>query len=115
MDVAGVSRILTINSGSSSIKCSLYHIGQIETLVLLGDIERIGLHAARFCIRDTGGETLVEEYRDLADHDEALKALLDWLQHRFNNHFLDAVGHRVVHGGTKYNQPTLITAEVLAA
>ncbi|MGA2061674.1 MAG: acetate/propionate family kinase [Thermoguttaceae bacterium] len=115
MDVAGVSRILTINSGSSSIKCSLYHMGQIETLVLSGDIERIGLHGGCFCIRDAGGETLVEEYRDMADHDEALKTLLDWLQSRFPDHVLDAVGHRVVHGGTKYSHPCLITAEVLIA
>jgi acetate kinase len=115
MDVAGLGRILTINSGSSSIKCSLYHIGQIETRVLLGDIERIGLHGGRFCIRDVGGETLVEEYRDMADHDEALKTLLDWLQSRFHNHVLDAVGHRVVHGGTKYSQPRLITDDVLVA
>ena len=90
-------------------------MGQTEKLVLSGDIERIGLHGGRFHIRDAQGETLIEEQRDMADHDAALKTLLDWLQGRFPDQVLDAVGHRVVHGGTKYSQPRLITSELLAA
>jgi acetate kinase len=107
--------ILTINSGSSSIKCSLYDMGAEENLVLSGDIQRIGLPGSRFQIRDAGGATLVEEYRDLADHDAALKTLLDWLQSSFPDQILHAVGHRIVHGGNKYNQPQRITPELVAA
>jgi acetate kinase len=58
---------------------------------------------------------LIEDCRDLADHDAALKALLDWLQDRFPDQSLDAVGHRIVHGGVKYNQPQLIDSELLQA
>lgn len=115
MNIADISRILTINSGSSSIKCSLYRIGQEEALLLSGAIERIGLHGGRFRIRDAGGEILVEEHGDLPDHDAALKTLFDWLKLRFPDQVLDAVGHRVVHGGTKYSQPHPITPELLAA
>jgi acetate kinase len=115
MNTPDLRRILTINSGSSSLKCSLYRIGAEETLILSGDIERIGLPGSRFRMRDADGRTLIEDCRDLADHDAALKALLDWLQDRFPDQSLDAVGHRIVHGGVKYNQPQLIDSELLQA
>jgi acetate kinase len=108
------TRILTINSGSSSLKLSLYHMGQAETLVLSGSIERIGLRASLFHIQDAGGETLIEEHLDLPDHDTALKTLFEWLQGHAPGQNLDAVGHRVVHGGTQYNQPHLITPDLVA-
>jgi acetate kinase len=113
MNTTDIHRILTINSGSSSIKCSLYDIDHEETLILSGDIQRIGLAGSRFAIRDAAGQTLVEEHRDLADHDAALKTLLDWLGGRYPDRALRAVGHRIVHGGVKYVQPQLITPEVV--
>ena len=115
MNTTDLRHILTINSGSSSIKCSLYHIGSEETLALSGDIQRIGLPGSRFQIRDAAGRTLVEDCRDLADHDAALKTLLDWLQNSFPDQVLHAVGHRLVHGGVKYNQPQPIDDELMAA
>ncbi len=105
--------ILTINSGSSSIKCSLYDIDHEETLILSGELQRIGLAGSRFLIRDAGGQTLVEEHGDLPDHDAALKTLLDWLGGRYPDRALHAVGHRIVHGGVKYVQPQLIAPEVV--
>jgi acetate kinase len=109
----GLVRILTINSGSSSVKFALYHMGQAETLVLSGSIERIGLHASLFHIRDAAGETLLEEHLDLPNHAAALKTLFEWLQGYAPGQDLDAVGHRVVHGGPEYNQPQWITPELL--
>jgi acetate kinase len=114
-DSKGVSRILTINSGSSSLKCSLYEIGQSETLILSGSIERIGLRGSHFRIKDAAGEMLVEAERDMPDHDAAFKTLMEWLQSRFPDQALDAVGHRVVHGGTRYVEPHFVTPELLAA
>ena len=108
-------RILTINSGSSSLKCALYDMGRTESLVLSGSMERIGLRGGCFHVRNAAGETLLEEHRDIPDHDAASKALLDWLQSYFPNQGLSAVGHRVVHGGTRYSQPHLITPDLLAA
>ena len=114
-DSRSVSRILTINSGSSSLKCSLYHIGQSETLILSGSIERIGLRGSHFRIQDAAGETLIAAERDIPDHDAAFKTLMEWLQTRFPDQALDAVGHRVVHGGTKYVEPHFVTPKLLAA
>jgi acetate kinase len=115
MSVPGLSRILTINSGSSSLKYSLYHVGQAETRLLSGETERIGLRGGRFRVQDAAGQTLIEQHAEFPDHEAALKLLLDWLQSRFPDQALDAVGHRVVHGGTKYSQPHWVTPEVLAA
>ncbi len=72
--------VLTINSGSSSLKCSLYQMGPAETLVLSGSVERIGLRGGQFHMRDAAGKTLVDELVDLPDHDAALKTLLTWLE-----------------------------------
>ena len=58
----GDIRVLTINSGSSSMKCSAVPAsGRTETRVLSGDFERIGLRGGRFQIRDAAGKTLVDE------------------------------------------------------
>jgi acetate kinase len=107
-------RILTINSGSSSLKVAMYHMGRSETLMLSGSIERIGLRASLFHIQDADGETLIQEHLDLPDHDAALKTLFEWLQGHAPGQDLEAVGHRVVHGGAQYNQPHLITPELVA-
>jgi acetate kinase len=115
MNTANPARILTMNSGSSSLKYSLYHIGEGESRVLSGEIERIGLRGGVFRLRDAGGATLLEEHPDLPDHEAALRTLLDCLRQRFPDHELDAVGHRVVHGGVKYCEPCRITPEVLTA
>ncbi|MBN2577959.1 MAG: acetate/propionate family kinase [Pirellulales bacterium] len=112
MSDGNLRRILTINSGSSSIKCSLYEMGEAEDRVLSGTVERIGLHGGHLRFLDAAGRELVDSLHDLPDHDAALKTLFEWLKTRFSDRFLDAVGHRVVHGGTKYCQPSVITEEL---
>ena len=104
-----------MNSGSSSLKYSLFHMGDGESRVLAGEIERIGLRGGVFRMRDAGGTTVVEEHPELPDHEAALRTLLGSLDKRFPGHQLDAVGHRVVHGGVNYSQPCPITPELLIA
>ncbi len=106
--------ILTINSGSSSIKSAVYHMRPAETLAFSGSIERIGLQGSRFHVHDAEGKVLVEEHLDLRDHDAAITTLLGWLEHHLAGRKPDAVGHRVVHGGVQYNQPQPITPDLLA-
>ncbi len=108
-------RILTINSGSSSIKFAVYDIAAGEHLLLSGSLERIGLPASRFQATDAGGLVLVDEQRDLPDAATALGALLDWLERGGRPARPDAVGHRIVHGGRRHTQPERITLELLAA
>lgn len=106
-------RILAINSGSSSLKSALYQMGRGERLLLSAQIERIGLKDSLFRVQAASGETLTAEKRELPDHDAALQALLGWLRSNESGGELDAVGHRVVHGGAVYTRPNVITRQLL--
>jgi acetate kinase len=105
--------VLTINSGSSSLKFSVYQMAPVEAMVFSGIVERIGLHGSRFVVRDADKKTIVDDNLDLPDHEAAVKVLLTWLEDHLAGRRPDAAGHRIVHGGTEYNQPQPITAELL--
>ena len=108
-------QILTINTGSSSLKVALYEAGRDETRILSGEVERIGVPGGRFRLIDAHGATSVDQGSDLPDHGAALGAALAALR-RFRPELdLDAVGHRVVHGGSHYSEPQRVTPELIAA
>jgi acetate kinase len=110
-----VTRLLTINTGSSSLKAALYEMGQAEWLDLAVQADRIGLPGSRIRITDAQGKALLDEQRNLKDHETALQALFDWLQEHLPDKELDAVGHRVVHGGSRYSAPQLIDDKLVRA
>jgi acetate kinase len=103
--------VLAINRGSSSIKFAVYPEG-IEGPVLSGKLERIGLPDGLFRAWDGARAPLVDQRLALPGHEAALKALLDWLRSRELN--LQVVGHRVVHGGPKYDRPQIVTPHLVA-
>ncbi|HYT89717.1 MAG TPA: acetate/propionate family kinase [Gemmataceae bacterium] len=106
--------ILTLNSGSSSLKAALYSIGDGESLVLRGQIERIGLKGDnRGALVDAAGKNLETHDTYFPDHAAALDALFSWLR-RHGSAEIRAVGHRIVHGGPRYVAPQLVTGELLA-
>jgi acetate kinase len=95
--------VLTINSGSSSLKFSVYEMGRSEALLVSGEFKRIGLSHGVFHVEGHNQDI------DLPNHDAALRTLFGWLaDHRLGNK-LDAVGHRLVYGGPEYYKPQLIT------
>ncbi|SHN27329.1 acetate/propionate family kinase [Cryptosporangium aurantiacum] len=96
--------VLVINSGSSSLKYQLIDVG--SGVLAKGLIEEIGSDAAR--LRHSGREP---DTRPAKDHDAALAWMLQVLGGLDG---LLAVGHRVVHGGTRYTAPTVIDAAVEA-
>ncbi len=115
----GDDAILTINAGSSSLKFAVYRPGSDETRLradLHGQIEGIGT-APHLLMRDPDGST-VSETRWPADaehdYDHLLDSLLNDLENRLAGSPLGMVGHRVVHGGTRYAAPVLVDEEVLA-
>jgi acetate kinase len=113
MDEDRVRRILTINSGSSSVKFSLFAMGLTEAREVSGAIDRIGLKSALFrAVDDTGG-TLVETHQDLPDHDAAFDLLFSWLSGSPAGSALDAAGHRIVHGGSHFLLPHIVTQQVM--
>jgi acetate kinase len=107
------SHILTINSGSSSIKFSLYVLGETEDLVLKGDLDRIGVGHGVFQARDNQGRQLAAQELELPDHDAALKTLFAWLEGHAAGQNLHGVGHRLVHGGAAHVQPQRVSPALL--
>src|SRR5262245_32460364 len=107
-------RILTINTGSSSLKAGVYSLGASETLMLAARAERIGHSEGRLQITDTHGAPLLDQHGHLLDHDAALHALFAWFQSHRSDTAFDGVGHRVVHGGDRYQEPQRITDDLMA-
>jgi len=103
--------VLAINRGSSSIKFAVYP-ESLDAPVLSGKLERIGLPDGVFKAWDGARATLADQRLALTDHEAALKTLLDWLRGRKLD--LRVAGHRVVHGGTRYDRPCLVTPDVVA-
>jgi len=107
-----VSHVLVINSGSSSLKYSLFEMG-IEAEIASGLIERIG-HGLGIATHLVGDEKSSLE-RAIVDHDEAFAVMLQQFDEHgpsLASHPPVAVGHRVVHGGARFFAPTLVTDDV---
>lgn len=108
-------QLLTLNTGSSSLKAALYQGVRGDAQALTIHAERIGHADARIWIAAADKATLLDEQRDLVDHAAALDALFSWLHDKYPELALDAVGHRLVHGGSRYRDPQRITAEMVTA
>jgi acetate kinase len=108
-----LAQILTINSGSSSIKFGLYRMGRVETAAWSGSIKGIGQGSGVFHVKDTDGRTVIEKDLRLRDHRVALNEIIIWLQNSLSVQHFDAIGHRLVHGGNKFSQPHLITPDLM--
>ena len=107
---------LVLNAGSSSLKFCVFcrPNGAPWRLEERGQIDGIGT-AARLSARDGHGKVLAQNDVSLTvcDGRTAIDALATWLRSRYGNARVLGVGHRVVHGGTKYERPVLITRNVL--
>ncbi|AUD07419.1 acetate/propionate family kinase [Spirosoma pollinicola] len=105
-------QLLVLNSGSSSLKFALYVIGDREELWLSGKLTRIGLTDGHFT-RTVGAHQTQMIHCNLPDHTTALTVLFDWL-HEQPDLRLNAVGHRLVHGGSLYKTPQPVTPRLIA-
>ena len=106
--------ILVLNAGSSSIKFALYDAAEGQQLRLKGQVEGIGV-AAHFSARDADGNSLGEQgWMDgiQPDHELATEFLMHWLRAEVADGRLVGVGHRVVHGGTRFSAPARIDSDV---
>ncbi|MFI6943314.1 acetate kinase [Streptomyces sp. NPDC050418] len=112
------TRVLVLNSGSSSVKYQLLDMADASRLAV-GLVERIGEETSRLKhtpLSGGGAEARVFE-GPIADHKAALEAVAAELSKDglgLDSPELAAIGHRVVHGGTEFTQPTVVDAEVLA-
>ena len=101
-------KLLSVNAGSSSLKFTLFELPEKKELIS-GTFEKIGIGNSFYTIK-LNGEKIKREV-DLKDHGVAVNYLIEELT---NNKIidslddLDGIGHRVVHGGTYYNQSVII-------
>ncbi|MFE5755626.1 acetate kinase [Streptomyces massasporeus] len=109
------TRVLVLNSGSSSVKYQLLDMRDSSRLAV-GLVERIGEQTSRLKHTPAGGESR-ERGGAIADHDAALKAVAEELAKDglgLDSPELAAIGHRVVHGGKFFTEPTVVDDTVLA-
>ena len=112
-------RILAINCGSSTLKFDLFHFsdkaGGIDRRIAHGIVAGIGVGGA-ISFTSSADVPIIKKMR-IADHNEATeKALYLMAQHGLTTSSkLNAIGHRVVHGGDRFIEPTLIDDDVIKA
>ena len=112
-------KILVINAGSSSLKYQLIDM-QNEAVLAKGLCERIGIDGHLKHTPLVEGKTVFNEDVPMPTHSEAIAAVIDKLTSKEHGVVasmkeIDAVGHRVVHGGEKFASSVLITDEVIEA
>lgn len=106
---------LVLNAGSSSLKFCVFRRPENTAweLASRGQIEGIGT-SPQLCAKDDTGKKLIDERLDgVRDGSEAIEALAKWLRENYGGSRVLGVGHRVVHGGPKYDRPTVIDKDVL--
>ena len=110
-------KVLVVNAGSSSLKYQLFDT-ESQNVLAKGNCERIGIGGSRITHKTAGKEQYVNE-QDITDHAEATKLVVSVL---LNEKFgcissvdeIEAIGHRVVHGGPYFTKSVLVTDEVLS-
>lgn len=109
-------KILVLNCGSSSIKYALYNM-ETKEVMTSGGAERVGLDGAFVKVKLANGEKK-QIMHDIPEHTEGVKFIFSLLTDSEIGVIkdlkeIDAVGHRMVHGGEKFNKSVILTDEVL--
>ena len=106
-------KIMSINTGSSSLKFSLFDM-EDEKVIISGNFERIGIDDSLYTIKYNG--EIISEKIEILNHTDAVKIMFDKLISLSvikSLDEIDGVGHRIVHGGSKYAESVYITDEVI--
>ncbi|MCQ2071848.1 MAG: acetate kinase [Bacteroidaceae bacterium] len=110
-------KILVLNCGSSSIKYKLFDMKKKE-VIAQGGIEKIGMKGSFLKLTDANGQKQIIE-KEIPEHTCGVKFIFEVLTgaqfgviRKFEE--INAVGHRMVHGGEKFNKSVLLTPQVLA-
>ena len=108
-------KILVLNCGSSSLKFALIELPTYKVLIS-GNEERVGINDSFITFRNPEGKK-IERHIDIPNHTRGVEIILDILcEEHFVQSFdeIDAIGHRLVHGGERFAQSVRITPEVVA-
>ena len=112
-------KILVINCGSSSLKYQLIN-PETQELFAIGLCDRIGIHGSVLEYEVPGTDIDTKSEIDMPTHKEALESVIAAITNAETGVIksveeIDAVGHRIVHGGEKFAESVLLTEEVMAA
>ena len=108
-------KILVLNCGSSSLKFALIELPTYKVLTS-GNEERVGINDSFITFRNPEGKK-IERHIDIPNHTRGVEIILDILcEEHFVQSFdeIDAIGHRLVHGGERFAQSVRITPDVVA-
>ena len=108
-------KILVLNCGSSSIKYKLFDMDSND-VIAQGGIEKIGMAGSFLKLTDKDGNKVVIE-KEIPEHTVGVKFIFEQLtgsQYGVIKSLkeIDAVGHRMVHGGEKFNKSVILTPDV---
>ena len=110
-------KVLVVNAGSSSLKYQLFNTDN-GAVMAKGNCERIGIEGSRLMHKTQGKEEYINE-TPLCDHSAAIKLVVETLLDAEVGCIkspaeIEAIGHRVVHGGPYFTESMLVTDEVMA-
>lgn len=110
-------KIIVLNCGSSSIKYQLFDMDH-QTAIAKGIADKIGLHGSYIKHERSDGDKMTLE-GEIVDHQAGIEYILGILTSKKRGSLksfgeIDAIGHRVVHGGEKFNDSILIDDEVIS-
>jgi acetate kinase len=110
-------KVLVINAGSSSLKYQLYNMTD-ESVLASGRVERIGMDSS-IVTHEPADKPEARDVSEILDHVTAVKRVIDMLIHPTHGVLssmdeIDAVGHRIVHGGEAFKHSVIVTLEVKA-
>nr|WP_294556945.1 acetate/propionate family kinase [uncultured Rhodopila sp.] len=112
-----IRHVITLNAGSSSIKFALCEVDDDSPKVLVTGLAEMLSDERRLTVRDAADTVTHQEQwaagSGIPFHTNALQRILEWRRQAFPDANVVAAGHRVVHGGTYYDAPVLVTDDVL--
>jgi acetate kinase len=108
-----VAAVLTLNAGSSSVKWALFRAGSPPVRLVVGKLERIGLPGGMLTVTHMATGQSDRRTVQMADHAASVQVLVDQLAQNSKGLAIQAIGHRVVQGGSRYADPVLLSPEVM--
>ena len=107
--------IVVVNAGSSSVKFGIYDTAGDEPLLLRGQVEQIGVSPLLSASDESGTELASQSFpAEGFGHGEAMEAITALARAQLPGSTVKGIGHRVVHGGSEFTAPVVITDDIIA-
>jgi len=103
--------IVTINSGSSSIKFAIFEFSSLQ--IIYNVVVENLYESPNITIKNTDGKIILAKSIQHKGHHHAILELFKWIENHENELNIAAIGHRIVHGGTNFLSPTIINGTII--